>query len=48
MTIEDSILSAHGYQLMSIVTSYLVGNNRNMMYQTYFEVFYLLCFQGNL
>ena len=28
MTIEDSLLSAHGYQLLSIVTSYLVGNNR--------------------
>ena len=28
MTIEDSLLSAHGYQVMSIATSYLVGNNR--------------------
>ena len=28
MTIEDPSLSAHGYQLLSIVTSYLVGNNR--------------------
>ena len=28
MTIEDPILSAHGYQLLSIETSYLVGNNR--------------------
>ena len=28
MTIEDSLLSAHGYQLLSIVTSYSVGNNR--------------------
>ena len=28
MTIEDSLLSAHGYQLLSIATSYLVGNNR--------------------
>ena len=27
MTIEDSVLSAHGYQLLSIETSYLVGNN---------------------
>ena len=27
MTIEDSLLSAHGYQLLSIATSYLVGNN---------------------
>ena len=29
MIIEDSLLSAHGYQLLSIATSYLVGNNRN-------------------
>ena len=28
MTIEDSLLSAHGYQLLSIATSHLVGNNR--------------------
>ena len=28
MTIEDPLLSAHGYQLLSIETSYLVGNNR--------------------
>ena len=42
MTIEDSLLSAHGYQLLSIATSYLVGNNRNLMFQTYFEVFYSL------
>ena len=28
MTIEDPLLSAHGYQLLSIATSYLVGNNR--------------------
>ena len=27
MTIEDSLLSAHGYQL-SLATSYLVGNNK--------------------
>ena len=26
-TIEDPSLSAHGYQLLSIATSYLVGNN---------------------
>ena len=48
MTIEDLLLSVHGYQLLPIATSYLVGNNRNMMFQTYFEVFYSLCFQGNL
>ena len=28
MIIEDSLLSTHGYQLLSIATSYLVGNNR--------------------
>ena len=28
ITIEDSLLSAYGYQLLPIVTSYLVGNNR--------------------
>ena len=28
MTIEDASLSAHGFQLLSLVTSYLVGNNR--------------------
>ena len=28
MTIEDSLLSSHGYQLLSIATSYLVGDNR--------------------
>ena len=28
MKIEDSLLNAHGYQLLSIATSYLVGNNR--------------------
>ena len=28
MTIEDSLLSAHGYQLLSIATSYLVDNNK--------------------
>ena len=28
MTIEDPLLSAYGYQLLFIATSYLVGNNR--------------------
>ena len=28
MTIENPVLSAHGYQLLSITTGYLVGNNR--------------------
>ena len=28
MTIEDPSLSAHGYQLLPLATSYLVGYNR--------------------
>ena len=28
MTIEDSSLSAHGFQLLPLATSYLVDNNR--------------------
>ena len=28
MSIEDPSLSAHGYQLLPIATSYLMGNNR--------------------
>ena len=28
MTIEDPLLSAHGYQFLPLVTSYFVGNNR--------------------
>ena len=28
MNIEDSLLSAHGYKMLSIATSYLVCNNR--------------------
>ena len=31
MTIEDSLLSTHGYQLLSIATSYLVDNNREFL-----------------
>ena len=48
MIIEDPLLSAHGYQLLSIATHYLVGNNRNLMFQTYFEVFHSLLVEGNL
>ena len=28
MIIEYSLLSSHGYQVLSIATSYLVGNNK--------------------
>ena len=37
MAIEDPLLSAHGYQLLSIVTSYLVGNNREFDASDIFE-----------
>ena len=40
MTIEDPLLSAHGYQLLPLATRnkwVIIGN---MMYQAYFEVFY--------
>ena len=30
MTIEDPWLSAYGYQLLPIATSFLVGNNREI------------------
>ena len=48
MTIEDLSLSAHSYQLLPIATSYLVDNNRELMFQTYFEVFYSLLEEGSL
>ena len=48
MTIEDPSLSAHGYQFLFLATSYLVGNNGNLMFQTYFEVFLLLLVEGSL
>ena len=28
MTIEDPLLSAHGYQLLPLAISYLMGNNK--------------------
>ena len=31
MTIEDQSLSGHGYQLLSLATSYLVGDNREFV-----------------
>ena len=36
MTIEDPSLSAHGYQLLSLATSYLVGNNRELDFSDIF------------
>ena len=48
MTIEDPSLSAHGYQLLSLATSYLVGITGNLMFQTYVEVFYSLLVEESL
>ena len=57
MIIEDPSLSSHGYHLLPIATSYLVGNNRefdvsdiigNLMFQTYFEVFYSFFVEGSV
>ena len=42
MTIEDPSLSVHGYQLLLLATSQYVGDNREKMFQGYFEVFYSL------
>ena len=41
MTIEDPSLSAHGYQLLPIATSYLVGNNREF---DVFDIFWGVLF----
>ena len=44
MTIEDPLLSAHGYQLLSIATSYLVGNNREIDVSDIFSgVLFIVC-----
>ena len=48
MTIEDSSLSGHLSQLLPIATSYLMGDNRNLMCQTNFEVLYSLLVEGSL
>ena len=49
MTIDDpKSLSAHGYQLLPIATSYLVDNNRNLMFQAYFKVFFSLVEEESL
>ena len=48
MTIKDSSLSAHGYQLLPLATSYLVGKTGNLMFQTYFEVFHSLLVEKSL
>ena len=48
MIIEDSLLSAHGYQLLPIVTSYLVGNNREFNVSDIFWGFSFIVGGGEL
>ena len=48
MTIKDPSLSAHGYQLLPLVTSYLVGNHRDFDVSDIFEVFCSLLVEGSL
>ena len=44
MTTEDPLLSAHGYQLLSIATSYLVGNNREFdVSDIFWSVLFIVC-----
>ena len=44
MTIEDPSLSAHGYQLLPIATSYLVGNNREIdVLDIFWGVLFIVC-----
>ena len=44
ITIEDSLLSVHGYQLLSIATSYLVDNNREFDFSDIFwGVLFIVC-----
>ena len=44
MSIEDPSLSFHGYQLLSLATSYLMGNNSKFdvscIFSAYFQEFY--------
>ena len=48
MTTEDPSLSAHGYQLLPIATVIKWLITGNLMYQTYFEVFYSFFVEGSL
>ena len=44
MIIEYSLLSAYGYQMLSIATSYLVGNNREFdVSEIFWGVLFILC-----
>ena len=48
MTIIDPSLSAHGYQLLALATSYLVGNNREFDVSHILRCFYSLLVEGSL
>ena len=44
MTIKDPSLSAHGYQLLPIATSYLVSNNREFdVSDIFWGVLFIVC-----
>ena len=44
MTIEDQSLSAHGYHLLSLATSYLVGNKREFdVSDIFWGVLFIVC-----
>ena len=44
MTIEDLSVSAHGYQLLSLATSYFVGNNREIdVSDIFWSVLFIVC-----
>ena len=44
MITEYLLLSAHGYQLLSIATSYLVGNNREFdVSDIFWGVLFIVC-----
>ena len=44
MIIEDPLLSAHGYQLLPLATSYLVGNNREFdVSDIFWGVSFIVC-----
>ena len=46
--IEDPSLSAHGYQLLPLTTSYVAGNNREFDVSSIFRVFFLIVGGGEL
>ena len=48
MTIEDLSLSAHGYQLLPLATSYLVDNNRQFDVSGIFQGVLLIVGGGEL